>query len=414
MQPRPQTTGLANELVPNGNASVRNILIVCAGYPPDMKGGGEKSTQIIAQALSRAGHTVTVLTCAATPTDKLDTDKKTRVISVCSPNTFWSFNPPDSKVERIVWHLLESRNRKSEELVSRTLADVKPEIVLTSTLENFGASAWLACNKHRIPVIHILRSYYLLCYKSTMYSQKGNCGTACMACRLITKPRRQTAKNGGVQGVIGISKFILNAHKQIFQATPSRVIHNPTQINQYKPSSDNKKIIFGYLGRIEKEKGTESVLRAFNSLQGQHELIVAGRGDPAYEQQLKSNYAHKSIKFLGWVDPATVYRSIDYVIVPSTWKEPFGRIVIEAYSYGVPVIAAATGGITELVNDGIEGFLFNPGDEQSLLAALNRAISLESREKMKKNAFNKAKEFSEDSISAEYIEFIEEVINNSI
>lgn len=70
-------------------------------------------------------------------------------------------------------------------------------------------------------------------------------------------------------------------------------------------------------------------------------------------------------------DPSEHYAWADYAVVPSTQPEPFGRVAIEAFSFSKPVIAAAHGGLTEIVVDGESGFLFAPADH----AALGQQIS---------------------------------------
>ena len=62
------------------------------------------------------------------------------------------------------------------------------------------------------------------------------------------------------------------------------------------------------------------------------------------------------------------FESIDLLIVPSLWNEPFGRVVIEAYSYHCPVLMAKNGGLDELVYDGIScGFNSNSKNELTTL-----------------------------------------------
>ena len=65
-----------------------------------------------------------------------------------------------------------------------------------------------------------------------------------------------------------------------------------------------------------------------------------------------------------WIDNA------DLVIVPSRHKEPFGIVVLEALARGKPVVASKTGGIPEIINDGQNGILVPPGDENALSEAI--------------------------------------------
>lgn len=392
---------------------MKKILITCAGYPPDIKGGGEKSTQLIAQALSALGHEVTVLTCAASPGERMDSDGKTRVIAIASPNIYWNFSGEHSAVEKLIWHFKDNYNEQAVEQVEKALRDLRPDVVLTSTIENFGPAVWIACSRQDVPVVHVLRSYYLRCFKGTMYANGRNCTSPCAKCRTLTLGRRRATRY--VQGVIGISRYILEAHDSLFQSSLKQVIHNPVRIqNELTPLQDgNDGVVFGYLGRIEPEKGIDELLASFSTLPDSCSLVIAGSGQPEYVAYIRDKYRSERIRFLGWVDAAEVYRQIDYVIVPSVWNEPFGRIVVEAYSHGVPVIAAARGGLTELVEEGLTGTLYDADEPGALPAAFLRILEQhDQRSRMREAAFSKAMEFSQSSVGLRYSNFLSQVIKH--
>ena len=65
-----------------------------------------------------------------------------------------------------------------------------------------------------------------------------------------------------------------------------------------------------------------------------------------------------------------IYKRARFTVVPSTWWEPFGLVVVEAMSYGKPVIAARSGALPELVEDGVTGLTYDPGDVEGLVEAV--------------------------------------------
>lgn len=69
-----------------------------------------------------------------------------------------------------------------------------------------------------------------------------------------------------------------------------------------------------------------------------------------------------------------VYKSAQIVVVPSLWEEGFGKVALEAMSCGVPVVASCLGGLTSIVQDGISGFLFSPGDSLDLAEKIERLL----------------------------------------
>lgn len=74
-------------------------------------------------------------------------------------------------------------------------------------------------------------------------------------------------------------------------------------------------------------------------------------------------------------DPEEVYRWADLCVVPSRLPEPFGRVAIEAMAYARPVIAAGHGGLVEIVEHGVNGWLFAPNNIEELATALNEAMT---------------------------------------
>jgi glycosyltransferase involved in cell wall biosynthesis len=101
---------------------------------------------------------------------------------------------------------------------------------------------------------------------------------------------------------------------------------------------------FGFIGRIENNKGIALLLEAASRLG--EKVLVAGSGDDALRVTLEARFPGQA-DWCGWVEPGQFFRRIDVLVVPSLWPEPFGRVVAEAAAYGVPVIATAVGGIPE-------------------------------------------------------------------
>lgn len=137
-----------------------------------------------------------------------------------------------------------------------------------------------------------------------------------------------------------------------------------------------KQPVVGYVGRLHPDKDIETLLKGFNvlldSIPDGHLWIVGGAmpGEEKY-QHLLENYADKlgisrKVVFFGWRNDATKLMScFDVLVVPSK-KEPFGRVTVEAMMLGIPVLATASGGTLEIIEDNKTGLLFNPGDNRQL------------------------------------------------
>jgi glycosyltransferase involved in cell wall biosynthesis len=131
----------------------------------------------------------------------------------------------------------------------------------------------------------------------------------------------------------------------------------------------------GYLGRLAPSKGIEVLLDAVLPLVPLRcQVLVAGVGAKQYEATLKSQYEPRGVRFVGRVDAIEFLAEIDVLVAPSLWSEPFGLVLCEAMSCGVPVVASAVGGIPEIVEHGRCGFLFRPGDRDALRNYLMQMI----------------------------------------
>ncbi len=138
------------------------------------------------------------------------------------------------------------------------------------------------------------------------------------------------------------------------------------------------------LGRINTWKGQQFVLEAL-ARHGRDlplQLRIVGDAFRGYEHlavalEQAARACAQPVELFGFsAQPAEHFAWADFVLVPSIQPEPFGRVAIESFSIGRPVIASDAGGLQEIVADGESGFLFEPGDAMALVRALERAVAL--------------------------------------
>lgn len=138
------------------------------------------------------------------------------------------------------------------------------------------------------------------------------------------------------------------------------------------------------VGRINAWKGQFLLVEAFAELvrsgAGPVRLAIVGSafaGQEHFEVQLRDAVAASGCaKRIGLYpfrpDVETVWAAADVAVVPSIDPEPFGRVAVEAMAFGTPVVAAAHGGLVEIVDDGVTGLLVPPRDRAALTAALSQ------------------------------------------
>ena len=176
-----------------------------------------------------------------------------------------------------------------------------------------------------------------------------------------------------MDAVVGVSGFVLEQHvgRGYFPRASHHVIHNGNPSADFPtaslPREASPLLRVGYLGRLAPSKGIELMLDALTPLVPRRcQVSVAGAGSKEYEATLKSRYEASGVRFMGRVDSRKFLTDIDVLVTPSLWHEPFGLVLCEAMSAGVPVVASAVGGIPEIVEHGRCGFLFERGDGDAL------------------------------------------------
>jgi glycosyltransferase involved in cell wall biosynthesis len=180
------------------------------------------------------------------------------------------------------------------------------------------------------------------------------------------------------------------------------VVYNGINLEAYQPTSDLSAMrkewqipenirVISYVGRLDKEKGLETLIKAFALLLDtgvECQLIIAGKPvsqDEDYQkslEQLSSDLEIENyVKFIGHVsNPCSIYQISDITVLPSRWAEPFGRVIIESMACGTPVVASRIGGIPEILTGEFEKLLFESENELELSKRLINLIHWRDKE----------------------------------
>ncbi len=134
-----------------------------------------------------------------------------------------------------------------------------------------------------------------------------------------------------------------------------------------------------YLGTWVPHKGPQVLARAVASLAGVVEARAVGPTPfPAFRQEVEEAAAGR-LRCEGPVPPEGVAELLDWcdvVVVPSLWAENAPLVVLEARAHAKPVLASRLGGLPELIEEGVDGHLFPPGDSAALAALLSEPSRL--------------------------------------
>jgi glycogen(starch) synthase len=389
------------------------ISFVNSWYAPYGKGGAERSVKTVADELARQGHEVVVISASATEysDDKLD---GVRVVRLPVRN-FYSHatQPKVSTARKVLWRLIDDINFVAAREVHRALRDIDPDIVHTNCTYGFSPFVALARPSRRAKIVHTPRDYYLFCWRASMFRADRACTKPCLSCSALTMTRRRGLAE--IDALLFISKYSQMTHLRLMPQLArlnQTVVYNPVSPVVRQASSIHDSYTLGFLGTLSGAKGVQLFVEAINrdtSLRG----VVAGLGDAAFVSSLHAMSDSGRIEFIGFASPSQLFARIDALVVPSIWDEPFGRVIVEAMGYGLPVIGAKRGGIPELISPGLTGELFEPSERGALDAAIARTRTVEDRERVAAATTAAAKAFAPDQIAGQYVRFYEDILGQS-
>lgn len=298
------------------------------------------------------------------------------------------------------------------ELASRTLwsapayrelralfREVRPHLVhFHNTFPLISPAAYHAARREGVPVVQTLHNYRWFCCNAVFFVN----GKICEECLGKLVPWRGVVKrcyrgsrveSAAVATMIGAHKALGTWHNAIAiyiavshasrakliegGLDASRILVKPNFIYPDPGEGSGGGGYCLYIGRLSAEKGLLTLLRAWRSPEHLPPLRIVGAGpmEAAVEAAAAGN---PNIQLLGQRTQEAVYDLLgraEFLIVPSESFETFGRVAVEAFAKGTPVLAANIGGLGEIVTDDENGLLFRPGDADDLANKARRLFA---------------------------------------
>ncbi|GAB3929257.1 glycosyltransferase family 4 protein [Larkinella terrae] len=189
-----------------------------------------------------------------------------------------------------------------------------------------------------------------------------------------------------VDVVLCLSKSWERFFKQNFHAKRVEILYNivdhrhvPKKVWQKKPG-EVLKVLF--LGAIGPRKGVFDLLDVISQnrslFQGQLQLIIGGNGETEQlENYIREHQLEQIVAFEGWVvgqHKARLLTDCHLFVLPS-YSEGVPFAILEAMSYGLPILSTPVGGTAEVVREGENGFLVQPGDKAALFHYLKKFLN---------------------------------------
>ena len=179
---------------------------------------------------------------------------------------------------------------------------------------------------------------------------------------------------------------------------------NSEFIPNENPNNNNVDFHFIFIGWLETIKGVSILFETFKKVLPKNKevfLSILGDGTESKKiQQLRDSFPNQ-IYWSGWgskIEIVNLMKTVDYLLLPSL-SEGMPNVVIEAMSQSVPAIASKVGAVPDLINDGVDGWLIDPGDEKALELKLLEIISADKNEDLRKNAYTRVLEEHDRNIN---------------
>lgn len=277
---------------------------------------------------------------------------------------YWSANAPLRRAAGL--HLVNqlSCSLKSMKSARACLRDADVDVVVCNNLRT-GLVVGMAARSLSLPVIWHVRDRLTREYLGFVLWLLSH-----LASRLI--PNGLIVNSETTKDTLRLAK-----------AMPVIVVYSPIDWCSRSRRPTDACWTAAHVGRISPWKGQHVFLRAFASAfpSGAERALIVGAplfGEEAYLQELKTLVKNLGIEprvsFLGHRDdvPRILAEEVDVMVHSSTLPEPFGQVVAQGLATGLPVIASAAGGPTEIIHHEENGLLIAPGDVSALKTALQR------------------------------------------
>jgi spore coat protein SA len=337
-------------------------------------------------------------------------------IAIITPGVFPIPSPTSSSVETVVERITNSLSGEVDFIIfgkkmkALPFKEKRGNISYIRFKNNYIDNVLKTIAKQRYDIIQIENRPKLITIVRQLLPE-AKIWLSLHSTKFITKP--YISREELVQEVSQADKLIVNSHflkKYVLEQTNCQeekifVNHLGVNINQFQSKwlpavnsfskniklerNMNGKNILLYVGRLRKIKGVEKLIKIMPAVLEKHpDTLLIIVGSAFYNSERKTKYVNRLqilaenlseyIRFVPFVphdEIHTWFQSADLVLVPSIGREAFGLVNVEAMACGVPVIATNNGGIPEIIQHGMTGYLVDiPNMEAELVKYIHKML----------------------------------------
>jgi len=358
--------------------------IILVNYRYFISGGPERYYFNIKEVLEKQGHEVIPFSIKSSR--NLPNDYERYFLDIVDDEVYFAQAKKSLKV------VLKSFTRmfyslEAKKKFKQLLQDTKPDIVYIMQFHNkISPSIIDAAKVLNIPVIHRISDFQYMCPNALFYNDvKGVCED-CLKGKRFNCVKYKCVLNSTVYSgikmaakwlhdVMGVTKridsFVVPSSFTFgklheYGIPENKLYHIPTFFNlkEKNPVVEYRPFVL-FVGRIEKQKGLMTLIKAFENTD--YQLKIIGFSNDGYEEELKDYLQGRQhhIEFLGrksFEEMVPYLRSCLCTTVPSEWYDNFPNVILESFAYKKAVIATDFGSLPELVRNHETGLTFRYAD----------------------------------------------------
>lgn len=367
------------------------VVQVIHGYPPDYEAGSEVYTRTVARGLADRGHEVHVFA---------------RIEDPFAPDFAGSTRQDGPVTVHLVNHARDSQRFRSAEIENvfgELLARLNPDVVHIGHLSHLSIGLPQVARERDVPVAMTLHDYWMACprgqflqwglngteaWPSCDGQEDSKCARMCynrMSSGLDSRvaadetywtswiKARMEASHDAIAATAAFlspSRHLAKRFMQAFPEADGRIKYAPygfeVQALRRRGRRAEADLVLGFIGRHHPSKGLDLLIRAHAAMQDPPRLRIWGAPSgnvTSFAKQLAAHSPHSHL--IEWPGAyrnddiaAAVFDRCDAIVVPSIWDENSPLVVQEACAAGVPVITSDHGGMRELMDGGVPGWIF--------------------------------------------------------
>lgn len=275
----------------------------------------------------------------------------------------------------------------------------RPSLIhCNNTFPLISPAVYYAARAEGLPVVQNLRNYRMYCVNG-LFFRDGHVCESCLGKAIPWKGithgcyRGSRSASGAVAALFSLHRALGTwtemvdvyvtltrfARSKFIEAglPEEKIVHKPNFISTTPSVGEGRGGYALFVGRLSPEKGLDTLVEAWRRLDGALDLKIVGDG-PIASVAAEAAARVPGVSWLGR-QPVDVVQELmgeaRMLVFPSEWYETFGRVGMEAFAKGTPVVAADIGAVAELVEHGENGLRFRPGDPEDLAQQVRWALA---------------------------------------